>query len=88
MKIKEGFVLRNVMGKYVAVAVGDTSINFRGMVNLNSTAARVWQLISEGYDRDGICDVMESEYEVERSKLESDVDAIIETLVSGGFAEL
>ena len=87
MKIKDGFVLRNVMGNYVVIAVGDAAASFRGMVNLNDTAARVWQLIGEGLDRDGICDAMEEEYDVDRKKLEEDVDTIIETLISGGFAE-
>ena len=76
------------MGNYVVIAVGEAGANFRGMVNLNETAARVWQLIVDGLDRDEICNAMEEEYDVDRKKLEEDVDSIIETLISGGFAEI
>ena len=48
MKIKEGFVLRTVMGNNVVVAVGEASKSFRGMIKLNGTATAIWKLIEEG----------------------------------------
>lgn len=36
MKIKEGFVLREIAGKAVVIAVGEASKTFHGMINLNS----------------------------------------------------
>ena len=53
MKIKEGFVLEEVGGAYLAVAVGSLTGNFNGMVRLNNTGAFLWKLLSEGeYTRD------------------------------------
>lgn len=88
MKIKDGFVLRSVMGSYVVVAVGAASKSFRGMVKLNSTAADIWKCIETGFTRDEICDMLFAKYEVEREKLEDDVDNIIKNLAEQGFLEL
>ena len=88
MKIKDGFVLRSVMGSYVVVAVGAASKSFRGMVKLNSTAADIWKCIETGFSQSEICDMLFAKYEVEREKLESDVDNIIKNLVEQGFVEL
>ena len=43
MKIKEGFVLRDVVGQAVVIAVGEASKKFHGMINLNSTGKVIWQ---------------------------------------------
>ena len=87
MKIKDGFVLRSVMGSYVVVAVGAASKSFRGMVKLNSTAADIWKCIESGFSKGEICDMLFEKYDVEREKLEKDVDGIIRDLVEQGFID-
>ena len=54
MKIKDGFVLRSVMGNNVVIAVGEASKSFRGMVQLNESAAEIWKHIENGRSRDEI----------------------------------
>ena len=88
MKIKEGFVLRRVMGNYVAVAVGEASKNFRGMVKLNATAADIWQLVEKGYDEEKIIESMLEKYDVEKELLVSDVRTSLEMLEKNGFLEI
>lgn len=85
MKIKEGFVLRRVMGNYVVVAVGAASKKFRGMIKLNATAAEVWKGIEKGLSADEICDGICEEYEVEREIALRDVEKVIGELVANGF---
>lgn len=43
MKIKNGFVLRDVGGQAVVIAVGEASKTFHGMINLNVTGKEIWQ---------------------------------------------
>ena len=47
MKIKDGFVLEEVGGSYLAVAVGTLTGSFNGMVRLNGTGAFLWNLLNE-----------------------------------------
>ena len=88
MNIKKGFVIREVMGQHVAVAVGEAARDFRGMVKLNATAAQIWKLIDVGLDENGIVDAMLDEFDVDRETLCADVRMIIKELCDGGFVEL
>ena len=57
MKIKSGFVLEEVGGDYLAVAVGELADTFNGMVRLNETGAFLWNLLCEAdYTRDELCE--------------------------------
>ena len=48
MKIKDGFVLEEVGGEYLAVAVGALAGDFNGMVRLNETGSFIWKLLADG----------------------------------------
>jgi hypothetical protein len=88
MKIKEGFVVRKVMGNNVVIATGAASKNFHGMVKLNDTAAEIWGYISEGLSTDVIFEKMLEKYEVEESLLRQDIDKTVSALAEQGFIEL
>ena len=87
MKIKEGFILREVMGNYVVVAVGNASKDFRGMIKLNSTAVDIWNLLGEGKNENEICEILLSQYDVERSQLEKDIRTTVNRLIEQGILE-
>ena len=88
MKIKQGFVLRKVMGNAVVIAVGEASRSFRGMVQLNSTAADIWELIEKGCSELEICDAICEKFEVSREVAEQDVKKTLDMLSAQGIIEL
>ena len=88
MKIKEGFVIRKVMGNHVVIATGAQSRSFHGMVKLNDTAAEIWELIAKGLDEDAIVEKMSEDYEVDADTLRADVQKTVKTLVEQGFVEI
>ena len=47
MKIKNGFILRNVSDAYVVVAVGEAAKDFNGMITLNETGAFLWKTLAD-----------------------------------------
>lgn len=63
MKIKEGYVLRTVMGETVVVPVGETSEKFHGMIKLNQTGADIWKGVAEGLTEDEIAKSLMEKYE-------------------------
>ena len=87
MKIKEGYVIRKVMGNHVVIATGEASKKFHGMVKLNDTAAEIWGCISENKSLDEIVSCMLEKYEVDEEKLRQDVTKTIKTLKEQGFIE-
>ena len=89
MKIKKGFVLRQVCGENVIVGEGLDAINFGRMLCLNETAAWLWQKAQESGDftveslSDALCD----EYEVDKAQALADVKETIDNWISQGVLE-
>lgn len=77
MRIKEGFVMRDVAGQAVAVATGEASKSFHGMIKLNSTGSKIWRGIEAGEDEAEIADSLASEYGIDTEQAITDVTAFI-----------
>ncbi len=86
MKIKDGFVLRKVAGKYAVVATGEASKSFHGMVKLSENAKNIWTGISQGKSVDEIIEELVSENsEDDRAAITSDVQSMVEEMKTSGF---
>ena len=42
MRINKEFVLREIAGDYILVPVGDTALEFNGLITLNEVGAFLW----------------------------------------------
>lgn len=81
MKLKEGFVLREVGGSYVVVAVGLQTLDFKGMIRLNETGAFLWsQLSNTECTEESLVDAMTGEYDVDSRIAAADVKAFVKSL--------
>ena len=87
MKIKKGFVLRQVGSENVVVPVGEMSKIFHGMINLNETGAFLWRFFSEEHTAEEAVQALCNEYEAEREQVEADVNRFVEILTKNGFCE-
>ena len=86
MRIKEGFVLRQVADSYVVMNLG-SEISFNGMLTLNESGALLWNAISEGADADGLVTALLNEYDVSDEIAKKDVAAFIEKIKGAGILE-
>lgn len=87
MKIKNGFVVREVGGENVVVPVGEMSKVFHGMINLNETGAFLWKFFSEEHTiEEGIAALLK-EYDVDEAVARVDVEKFVETIETHGFAK-
>lgn len=84
MTIKENFVLRQVAGSYVTVAVGEASVNFDGMLTLNESGALLWRTLEHGADRAALVRALTTEYEVSEAQAAQDVDEFLDMLRKAG----
>lgn len=87
MKIKEGFVLRQVASNWVVLPVGQASVNFNGMLSLNDSGVLLWRALENGGDRNTMADALLTEYEVEREQALADVDEFLAILKKAGCIE-
>ena len=88
MKIKDGFILRDVGGRTFVVAVGELSKKFNGMITLNETGKIIWQCLTEGKSADEATDKILSEYEgAAREEVMKDVENFIARLRGDGILD-
>ena len=88
MRLKSGFVLEEVAGTYLAVAVGERAEELQVLVKLNDTGAFLWKQLSE---RDvselDLVDALHAEYDVSESVAERSVSAFLHTLYKEGLID-
>ena len=87
MKIKKGFVLREVGGETVVVPVGELSKTFHGMINLNETGAFLWRFYTAEHTLEEGVDALCGEYDVDKETALADVKKFAEILTKNGFVE-
>ena len=89
MRIKNGFVLRQVCGENVIVGEGLGAINFGKMLALNETAAWLWQqaVAMSDFTVDALAQKLCDEYEVSLDEAKSDITAILNEWTAVGVVE-
>ena len=88
MKIKSGFVLDEVGGAFLAVAVGERAGEMRVLIKLNSTGAFLWNIIAEkDVTEEQLIEAMIDNYGIDRSLAERDVRVFADKLRAGGLLE-
>ena len=84
MKIKEGFLLRQVAGQTVVLPVGgDLDLNL--MITLNDTGAFLWEKLSNETDEATLVSALLAEYDVDEVTAKNAVAAFVEKLNAHGF---
>lgn len=87
LKIKKGFILREVSGSYIVVAVGTASKEFKGLITLNETGAFLWERLVDGNDKKGLVAALLDEYDAPQDIIEKDVEDFLQTITKGNLVE-
>ena len=87
MKLKKDFVLRQVAGTWVVLPLGDTAVDFNGMLTLNETGTFLWQALEKETEREKLVESLLAEYNVSREIALTDVDAFLDKLMISGCLE-
>lgn len=78
MKIRKGFILRNVANAHIVVPVSQNILNYKGMLSLNESGAFLWGVLEKGTDRAGLLASLLEEYDVPQAVAEKDLDEFLE----------
>lgn len=83
MKIKDGFMLREVAGEWVVIPLGERVIEFSGIMSLSESGAFLWKKM-EGTDvsEDHLVKLLLNEYDVDEATARVDVNEFIKTISS------
>jgi len=86
MKLKKGFVLREVAGETVVVPAG-AELNFHGMITLNETAKTLWQALADEITEEELVKIILDEFNIDKATAARDVALFIEKLKGLDFLE-
>ena len=78
MKIKDGYILRQVADSYVALSVGTE--NEGRVVRMNGTGAFIWGLLVKECSEEGIVSALVAKYEIDTATAEKAAKYFIEML--------
>lgn len=87
MKIKEGFVLRNVVDEYIVMPTGDNIAKFDGAVVLNDVSAFVFEQLKHAVSREDLLCAILNEFEVDEATAAADLDALLAQFCEVGLLD-
>lgn len=83
MKIKDGFILRQVAGNYIVIGVGEEAVDFNGMITVNETGAFLWKILEKGATKEEMLSGLMSEYDVDEETAKKDITDFLYKLNDG-----
>ena len=83
MKIKDGYLLRNIADEWIIVPIGARIHDFNGLMTVNESGAFLWKALGESCSREDLIKLMTSEYDVDTVTAENDVQEFIDSLIAG-----
>ena len=84
MKLKYRYMIREVSGQWIAVAVGKDHADFNGMVKLNATGAFLLERLCQGeQSREELLCALLDRYAVTCDRAERDLDQFLQILRDG-----
>ena len=87
MKLKDGFLLRQVGDSHVVVPLGARTVDFRCILTLNETGAFLWERLGEERTAEQLTAALLEEYAVEPAVAAADVDAFVSALREKGLLD-
>ena len=84
MKLKEGFLLREIAGETVVLPTGD-DLDLNMMITLNETGKFLWQRLEQGAEEAELVEAVLSEYDIDAEGAKHHVHAFLEKLNEFGF---
>ena len=87
MRIKDGFIMREIDGVGIVIPVGNTNVSFNGICKLNKTCTDIWHGIENGLSVCEIANQLTDKYKIDSDNAKNDVEQAIDRLKNEGFIE-
>lgn len=90
MKIKEGYVLRDVCGDQVILGEGLEAIDMGSLLSLNETATWLWKEAEKqgSFTNESLANALCEEYEVSNERAQNDVSRLLNIWIQEGMIDI
>ncbi len=80
MKIKDGYILKDVAGEKIVIATGEQKLNFNGVMTFNSVGADVFNMLDGTNSVEDIANKIAEDYGVSVERVKTDVENLIKKM--------
>ncbi len=87
MKIKDGFIVREVAGSFVAMPIGERAEELNGVIELTQGGVILWEKLSTDTTEDALVAELLSRFEVDEETARRDTRAFVEGLRKNNLLE-
>jgi hypothetical protein len=88
MKIKDSFILREIVDTWVVIPIGERVVEFNAIISLSESGASLWKMLQEGADETELVKSLISEYDVDEVTASKDVKEFIREISNKGLLEV
>lgn len=85
MKIKEGFMLREIAGSWIVVPIGQRVVEFRGLMTLSESGAQLWRKLESGADVEDLVALLMAEYDMDEKTVRDDIREFLSAVGAKGL---
>jgi hypothetical protein len=85
MKLKDGFMLREIAGTWVVVPLGQRVVEFNGLMTLSDSGAYLWKMLERGAEMEELIGGIIEEYEIDKDTAKEDIDEFIGQIAEKGL---
>lgn len=87
MKIKDGFIMKDVAGSKVVLPIGDRQAEIKGIITFNDIGAEVFNMLDGTNSPEEIAQKIAKKYDASYETVEADVNKLIEKMKVQGLIE-
>lgn len=84
MRISDDYILKNIVGDYIVVPIGD-SVDINSMISVNESGVRIWNMIEDNKSLDEIADNFVTEYGISKQEAINDIDEFLKEMTDNGI---
>lgn len=82
MKLKDGFVLKNIIDEWIVMPVGSNVKKFKNAIILNDVSVFMWKQLAKSVSYDELMQSVLDEYDIDKESAAGDLDKFLEQLRS------
>ena len=86
-KVKDGFIIRKIGDRIMAVPTGKLTSEIHGMIALSESGELLWNALENGAEPETLADILVENYEVEYETALADAKKFVEGLEKQGVLE-
>ena len=87
MRRNSDFVLRQVVGKFVVIPLGQAAESFRGIITLNKTGKFLWDLLETEQTEESLINALIATYGITEERAAGTVKKLLESICPTGAIE-